>query len=135
MISLSTAKLLLFIALLIGPKLGNSDHTIEIVNKSSYCVWTQDGSGWALTQLGQPINHWPLNGTNSSLDVQQLHNTDFVLAKEISRHNWNAEYAILNMPNGDIVEKQHNKIFYTINAGAANEQIYTIVTIKDGKTL
>ena len=32
-----------------------------------------------------------------------------------------------------IVEKQGNKIFYTTNAGAPNQEIYTILTIKDGR--
>ena len=48
MISLSTAKLLLFIALIVGPKCGGADHSIEIVNKTSYCVWTQEATVWSL---------------------------------------------------------------------------------------
>ncbi len=136
MISLSTAKMLLFIALLVGPKCGGSDHSIEIVNKTSYCVWTQDAAGWSLTQSGRIIDHWPQNGTSPSAEPQHLHNADFVLATEVTHQNWNAsEDCTLNMPNGDIVEKQGSKIFYTTNAGASNQEIYTILTIKDGKTL
>jgi hypothetical protein len=136
MISLSTAKMLLFIALLIGPKCGNSDHSIEIVNKNSYCVWAQDSTGWSLTQLGRNNQHWPEGGTSSNFVPQHLRDTDSALASEVTHHNWNASAnCTLNMPNGDIIEKQGSKIFYTTNAGAPNQEIYTILTIKDGKTL
>jgi len=141
MISLSTAKLFLFIALLVGPKFAGSDHSIEIVNKNSYCVWTQDATGWTLTQLGQTTNHWPENGTNISdrefaRARNNADNADFVVASEVTRHNWNAsQNSNLHLSNGDIIEKKGNQVFYTTNAGAPNQDIYTILTIKNGETL
>ena len=132
MISLSTAKLLLFIAVLLGPKGGD---TIQITNQNAYCVWTQESSNWTLTDLGAMNAHWPENGTNiSAADLRQTHNGDFKIAREITAHNWTRD-SVLYLANGDKVEKQGNKIFYTTNPGGANQQIYTILTVADGKTL
>ena len=132
MISLSTAKLFLFIALLLGPKGGD---TIEIVNDKSYCVWEQESNNWKLTELGQTSPKSPFTGTTvTPIYLQKAANKDFQLAHEISSHNW-AKDSVLNLPNGDVVEKQGTKIFYTVNAGGANQQIYTILTMADGKTL
>ena len=138
MISLSTAKVLLFIALLAGPKCAGSGHSVEIVNNNSYCVWTQNTTGWTLTQLGHVTQHWPENGTNfSPRDVRPTpNNANFVVISEVTHHNWSASpNSKLNLSNGDMVEKRGNQVFYTINPGAPNQEIYTILTMKDGKTL
>ena len=132
MLSISTAKLLLFIAVLLGPKGGD---TIEIVNHNSYCVWTQESSNWTLSDLGSPTVQWSENGaTISAADLKGANNGDFRSAREITAHNWNAD-SVLYLTNGDKVERQGTKIFYTINPGGANQQIYTILTLSDGKTL
>ena len=61
-----------------------------------------DAGGYRLVTRGQAgqliIGPW-----NQSLYLpRHLHNTDFVVASEVTHHNWNAsDNCTLNMPNGD----------------------------------
>jgi hypothetical protein len=135
MISLNFAKLLLFISLCLGPHYGAMDRTVEISNKNAYCVWTHDSDGWALTQLGTVVNHWPANGSNiTENDLKQIGPTNHNIAHQIAAHDWKHDSA-LYFDNGDVLEKQGNKIFYTLNAGAPNQQIFSIIIMEKGKVL
>jgi len=136
MISLTTAKLLLFISLCLGPHHGDMKRSVEITNKNEYCVWSHSSEGWELTQLGRDIDHWPLNGTNvSSQDlVREFAKVNPQTTHAIKSHDWTQD-STLYFENGDKLEKQGNKIFYTLNAGAPNEQVFTILIMEKGKTL
>ena len=137
MTSLTTAKLLLFIALFLGPKYGDNNHTIEIVSRTSYSVWTQNSDGWSLTQVGTPNDAWPTTGTNiSTADLNQFGRENAEMVRAIKAHDWKgSDDSKLYFPNGDVVEKQGTKAFYTINAGASNQQIFTIMTMENGRPL
>ncbi len=136
MISLSTAKFLLFIALCLGPKYGDSNHTIEIVSKNAYVVWTENPDGWTVTQKNFASYDWPVNGTSVSTDdLNHFSKSNAHMVREISKHHWDYGHdSILYFQSGDVVEKQgSNKVFYTINAGSYNQQIFTIRTLSNGK--
>jgi hypothetical protein len=138
MISLSTAKFLLFIALCLGPQYGDTNHTIEIVSKNSYVVWTGNPDGWTVVQKGQTADDWPTGGTSlTTEDLNQFSKSYADRVRAISNHRWAyGHHSALYFSNGDIVEKQgSNKVFYTVNAGSYNQQIFTIQTMANGKPL
>ena len=135
MISLNLAKLLLFISLCLGPHHGAMNRTVEISNKNAYCVWTHDSDGWALTQLNTVVNHWPENGSNiTENDLKKIGPTNQQIAHQIAAHDWSHD-STLYFENGDVLEKQGNKIFYTLNAGSPNQQIFSIIIMENGKVL
>jgi len=133
MISLTTAKLLLFIALCLGPKCSDNNHTIEIVSKNSYIVWTETSGGWTLDQKGMASDTWPATEIYLTTDqINQFGKTNKEKIHVIAHHNWDHN-STLYFEDGDVLQKQgSNKVFYTINAGGYNQQIFTIQTVKDG---
>jgi len=136
MISLSTAKFLLFIALCLGPKYGDTNHTIEITTKTAYIVWTQDADGWTVMQKGQAVEDWPGTGTTvSTKELNEFNRKYSGMVRAISQHDWkDGHHSTLYFESGDIVQKQGvNRVFYTVNAGGYNQQIYTIQTMVNGK--
>ena len=124
MMTLPTAKILLFIALNVGP------HTAPVVyatsNSESY-VWTSEKTGWTVEAKGFPASDWyrdpsqvqPVIGIPSSGDVPPY-------LRIVAKHHWNHDSAIA-FDNGDRVEKCGDHAFYIINAGGANEKIFTIL--------
>ncbi len=138
MISLSTAKFLLFIALCLGPQYGDNNHTIEIVSKNSYVVWTENPDGWTVVQKGFASDDWPVNGTSlSTADLNDFSKKYADRVRVISDHRWAyGHHSTLYFSNGDTVEKQgSNKVFYTVDAGAPNQQVFTIQTMANGRPL
>ena len=135
MISLSTAKLLLFVALCLGPKYGDNNHTIEIVNRNSYIVWTQNSTGWTISQKGLSSDDWPQGTTVSTQELNEFSKQTGPIASDVSSHNWSGKDSILHLQNGDVVEKHGDKAFYTINAGSYNQQVFTILTMQNGRPL
>ena len=133
MISLATAKFLLFVALCLGPQYGDSNHTIQITDNRSYIVWTENPQGWTIAQKSYASYDWPVNGTFlSTQDLNQFSKENRQLVREISKHDWR-QNSLLHLANGDIAEKRGNQVFYTINAGGYNQQVFTIQTLQNGR--
>ncbi len=128
MISLPTAKILLFIALSLGPK--DTVHEVWISSKTDNCVWTQKAYGWNLEEKGTPTHSWPAGGVKvPTTEISKLAEESPTNATAIAHHDWSAE-PILFLDNGDRVEKRGTKIFYTSNSGSANEKILLIRPIE-----
>jgi hypothetical protein len=123
MISLPTAKILLFIALSLGPK--DAVHQVWISSKSDNIVWTQKAYGWNLVERDTPKHNWPDDGVDFASADLHLGAESPVKAAAITHHDWNAE-PVLFLENGDRIEKRDTKIFYTSNPGAPNEKIFVI---------
>jgi len=136
MISLTTAKLLLFISLCLGPHHGDVKRRVEITNENAYCVWSHSSEGWELTQLRRVIDHWPLNGTNVTSEdlVREFAKVNPQTMRAIKSHDWTHD-SVMYFENGDKLEKQGSKIFYTLNAGAPNEQVFTLLIMEKGTVL
>ena len=137
MTSLTTAKLLLFVALCVGPKDKDltTNHTILITSKNDSCVWTQEAQGWNLDEKGLATRDWPANGMDiATEDLRDLGPENMPKVHSIVHHDW-SHNDVLVLDNGDRVEKQGNKVFYIFRAGAANQKAYTILTMENGVPL
>ena len=132
MISLPTAKLLLFVALCLGPKYTDSNHTVLITSTPDNCIWTQEPHGWNLAEKHLPTPGWTATGLDvSTSDLNDFGAKNRPLVHAILHHDWSHD-SILVLANGDREEKQGTKVFYIVNAGAANEKVYTILTMENG---
>jgi len=134
MISAATAKFLLFLAIFLGPKDGNNNHTIEIVSKNVYLACQPSGNGWTVLQKHYPSQDWPSNGIFiSNTELKNLNGTYAPLSNAVTHQAWpHGEDTKLYFDNGDLVEKQgHNKVFYTIDPGNANQRLFIIRTLDD----
>jgi hypothetical protein len=123
MLVLPTAKILLFIALNLGP---HNPQMIYATSNSEGYVWTPTKTGWTLQAKGFPasdITRDPsrtveFSGTSPDSSVPSYLRT-------VSRHDWNHNSAMV-FDNGNRVEKHGDHAFYIVNAGGANEKIFTI---------
>jgi len=125
MIVLPTAKILLFIALNLGPQ--NAPMIYATSNSESY-VWTPSESGWTVEAKGFPASDFTRD-PSKSVDFTGNPSQDSSVPtylRAISRHNWRHNSAMV-FDNGDRVEKHGDHAFYIINAGGANEKVFTIL--------
>ncbi len=137
MISLTTAKLLLLVALCLGPKDKDlaTTHTILITSNNDNCVWTQKAHGWNLDQKGLATHDWPANGMDlSTQDLRDLGPENSPKMRSIAHHDWK-HHPVLILDNGDRVEKRGNKIFYTFRPGDPTQKVYTLLTVENGVPL
>ncbi|MCE0522847.1 MAG: hypothetical protein LV480_08040 [Methylacidiphilales bacterium] len=121
---LPTAKILLYIALTVGPQ---NPPLIYATSQSEGYVWTSSQSGWTLLAKGFPSSDFtrdPARGMTFSGGAP----VDSVPAylRAISRHDWSHNSAMV-FDNGDRVEKHGDHAFYIINAGGANQKVFTIL--------
>ncbi len=133
MLVLPTAKVLLYIALHLGPS-----HPQEIFatsNSESY-VWkvTQTSgakttwSGWSVEGKGFPSSDFTrdpsvtvtFDGTESATDSIPPY------FRTISHYTWTHNSAIV-FDNGDRIEKHGDHAFLILNAGGPNEKTFTIL--------
>ena len=128
MIVLPTAKILLFIALNLGPQ--NAPVIYATSNSENY-VWTPTETGWTVEGKGFPASDFTRDPSRS-VDFTGNRPQDSVPAylRAISRHNWRHNSAMV-FDNGDRVEKHGDHAFYIINAGGANEKVFTILFPSD----
>jgi len=130
MISLTTAKLLLFIALCLGPK--DITHSILITSNSGNLVWTQGSHGWNLDEKTISTHDWPANGLDiGTPDLNTFSPGTRPTMRAIAHHNWNRR-PVLYLDNGDRVEKHGTKVFYTVRPGNPTQKVYTILYIENG---
>ena len=123
MIVLPTAKILLFIALSLGPQ--NPPMIYATSNSESY-VWTPSTVGWNVEAKGFPTSDFT---RDPSVSVGYSGNpTDRSVPKylrAVSQYHW-VNNSTMVFDNGDRVENHGDHAFYIVNAGGANEKVFTI---------
>jgi hypothetical protein len=124
MIVLPTAKILLFIALSLGPQ--NPPMVYATSNSESY-VWTSTPTGWGLEAKGFPTSDFTRD-PSQSLTFAGGPGRDSVPAylRAVSRYHW-VNNSTMVFDNGDRVEKHGDHAFYIVNAGAENQKVFTIL--------
>jgi hypothetical protein len=120
MISLTTAKLLFFIAVSLGPQ---APHTILATSNSENYSWHDEGAdGWSLEANDLPTNGWQRQMAGGSFDSRD--------ARAITAHQWHDGDA-LQLANGSRVEKQGDAVFYIEHPGCPNQKTFTILFPKE----
>ena len=121
---LPTAKILLFIALNVGPH--NPPMIYATSNSESY-VWTTTQTGWTVEGLGFPASDFTRDPSRSmAFTGNPPQDSIPSYLRAISGHNWKHNSAMV-FDNGNRVEKHGDHAFYILNAGGANEKIFTIL--------
>lgn len=123
MIVLPAAKVLLFIALNLGPQ--NPPVIYATSNSESY-VWTSTDNGWTVEGKGFPASDCTRDPSKSVTFTGTPQDSVPAYLRAISRHNWSHNSAMV-FDNGNRVEKHGDHAFYIINAGGANEKVFTIL--------
>lgn len=132
MLVLPTAKVLLYIALQLGP---SHPQTIYATSNSESYVWqyTQSGSksgwtGWEVEGKGFPASDFTRDPSKTMTFDGSAPPVDSVPAyiRSISRYSWTHNSAIV-FDNGDRIEKHGDHAFLILNAGGANEKVFTIL--------
>jgi len=95
-------------------------------NSESY-VWTPTKTGWTVKGKGFPASDFTRDPSRS-IDLSGDPTQDSIPAylRPVSQHDWNQNSAMV-FDNGNRVEKHGDHAFYIINAGGANEKIFTIL--------
>jgi hypothetical protein len=124
MLVLPTAKILLFIALNVGPQ---NPQTIYATSNSESYVWTTTNIGWTVEGKGFPAADFtrdPCKGENFTGSP----GSDTVPAylHAISKYKWH-DNSCMVFDNGNRVERRGDHAFFIINAGGPNEKVFTIV--------
>jgi hypothetical protein len=122
----STAKVLLFIALSLGPR----DPSLVYATSESDGFVMQPavkGSGWTVVAQGFPASDFTrLPSETGTFDSSPTPSSVPSYLRPVARHNWSHDSAMV-FDNGDRVEKHGDHAFYIINAGGPNEKVYTIL--------
>jgi hypothetical protein len=125
MIVLPTAKILLFIALNVGP--AHAPVIYATSNSESY-VWTPTETGWTVEGKGFPASDFTRDPSRSiTLTGNPPQDSIPGYLRAISKHNWKHHNSAMIFDNGNRVEKHGDHAFYIINAGGPNEKIFTIL--------
>ena len=124
MLVLPTAKVLLFIALNVGPQ---NPSTIYATSQSESYLCTATATGWTVKGKGFPASDFTRDPSKSvMLDGNPSASSVPDYLRAISKYHWKNN-SIMVFDNGDRVEKHGDHAFYIINAGGANEKIFTIL--------
>jgi hypothetical protein len=124
MLVLPTAKILLFIALNVGP---HDPQTIYATSNSEGYVWTTTKVGWSVEAKGFPASDFtrdPSKGENFTGNPDSDSVPRYL--RTISKYKWN-NHSCMVFDNGTRIEKEGDHAFYIINAGGANEKVFTIM--------
>jgi len=124
MIVLPTAKILLYIALNVGPH--NAPMIYATSNSESY-VWTSSSTGWTVEGKGFPSSDFTRDPSKTvSFAGNPPQDSIPTYLRAISRHHWKHNSAMV-FDNGDRVEKHGDHAFLILDAGGANEKVFTIL--------
>jgi hypothetical protein len=129
MLVLPTAKVLLYIALQLGP---SHPQTIYATSNSESYVWTfnqsDNGGSWTLLGKGFPTSDFTRDPDQTMTFAGSAAPVDTVpdYIRSISRYSWTHNNAIV-FDNGTRIEKHGDHAFLILNAGGANEKDFTIV--------
>jgi hypothetical protein len=124
MLVLPTAKILLYIALNLGP---HNASLIYATSKSESYVWTSLTNGWTVEAKGFPASDFTRNPSRTMVfaGTTPLDSIPDYL-RAISEQKW-ADHSAMVFDNGDRIEKHGDHAFYIINAGGPNEKVFTIL--------
>jgi len=124
MLALHTAKILLFIAMNLGPQ--NPPMIYATSNSDSY-VWTRTEAGWMVEKKCFPSSDFTRDPSQFvSFSGQPSAASMPAYLRVIATHQWKRHSAMV-FDNGDRVEKHGDHAFYIVDAGGANEKVYTIL--------
>lgn len=124
MLVLPTAKVLLFIALNLGPQ---NPPVIYATSNSENYLWSQTAGGWALEAKGFPASDITRDPSLfESFSGDPAHDSIPPYLRAVSRYHWQNN-SVMVFDNGNRVEKHGDHAFYIINAGGANEKVFTIL--------
>ena len=124
MLVLPTAKILLYIALNLGPQ--NPPEIYATSNSESYLL-TSTASGWTIEGKGFPASDFTRDPSKCvTLAGNPPASSIPPYLRAVSKYHWQNN-SILVFDNGDRVEKHGDHAFYIINAGGANEKVFTIL--------
>lgn len=123
MISIPAAKLLLFVALTIGP---SNPQKIAVTSNSENYYWVHEKTGWAFRAQGFPSSDFTREPERTISPMEPRKSDDLKgPEKDITHHDWSHD-TVMVFDNGDRVEKYKETGFYIVNAGGANQKVYTI---------
>ena len=123
MLTMSTAKALLFIALTLNP---SHPEAIYATSTSESYVITPSSSGWDVTALGFPSADFPSNpSTSAEISSTPTRSDVSPELAAISKIDWEGN-GVAVLPDGDRIEKHGKNAFYIVNAGAPNQKVFTI---------
>jgi hypothetical protein len=133
MLVLPTAKVLLYIALHLGPShpqvvyaTSNSESYVwELTepagSKSGWTGWTLEAKGFPASDFTRdPLKMQTFDGARPPVDSVPGY------VRAISHFSWKRDSAFV-FDNGDRIEKHGDHAFYILNAGGANEKVFTIL--------
>jgi hypothetical protein len=124
MLVLPTAKVLLYIALNLGPQ---NPPVIYATSNSENYVWRQTQTGWDLEAKGFPASDCTRDPSQSVAFIGTPSDASVpTYLRAVSQHHWHDNNVIV-FDNGTRVEKRGDHAFLILNAGGANEKIYTIL--------
>lgn len=124
MLVLPTAKVLLYIGLQLGPA---HPHMIYATSNSESYVWEETPTGWNLEAKGFPASDFTRDPKNV-VAFAGATPPDAPIPRHLltlGRYSWKRDSAIV-FDNGDRIEKHGDHAFYILNAGGANEKVFTI---------
>jgi hypothetical protein len=123
MFVLPTAKILLFIALHVGPS--HAPVIYATSNSESY-VWSNTDNGWTVEAKGFPASDFTRD-PKQTMTFGKYPPVDSIppYLRAIADYPWRNHSAMV-FDNGDRVEKTGDHAFFIINAGGANEKVFTI---------
>jgi hypothetical protein len=124
MISLPAAKTLFFIALALNP--GHPQKVLATSNSETY-IWSHTAKGWSFEARGFPASDFTRE-SDQHMDAVPVPSSSDVEGpiKNVGRHDWDHN-SVMIFENGDRVEKYKGTGFWIVNAGGANQKIYTIL--------
>jgi len=132
MLVLPTAKVLLYIALQLGPAhpqmvyaTSNSESyvwelTEQKGSSDSWSGWTLEGKGFPSSDFTRdPVKTMTFDGTKPPVESVPRY------LRAISSYSWKKDSAFV-FDDGDRVEKHGDHAFYILKAGGPNEKVFTI---------
>jgi hypothetical protein len=123
MITATTAKILLFIALTLGPP--NPTAVFVTSHNESY-NWASQPDGWRLKVLGFPASDFSRDPSKTVIFSGSPQKSDVpAVIGEIANHDWSQDSLVV-LSNGDRIEKRGDHAYYIVNPGSPNEKDFTI---------
>ncbi len=125
MMVFSTANILLYIALTLGPQ---SPSQVYATSPSENYVWTAEPKGgWNLEALAFPTSDFTRNPEQCcAVDRSPDERSVPAYLRHLDRYNWKHDGVVV-FDNGDRVEKRGKYGFYIVNAGCPNQKTFTIL--------
>jgi hypothetical protein len=125
MLALPTAKVLLFIAINVGP---HHVQSVYATSQSEGYVWNATGPGWTLEAQGFPGSDFTRDPSKTATfsGTRPAESEIPAYLRSIEHGDWNRD-AVVVFDNGDRVERAGDHAFYIMNAGGSNQKTFTLL--------